>query len=134
MFGLGNPEHHRTKLADRNLGEAYLLLSTMGLLTGGPLPGMWPSHSGKGMGSKPTGVGLKKTGDSQGGLRNGAGRQEAMGKQGDSRLQLLMGQQGEGVTRFQWSEDMSGNVLEMGDRGVEGLQFWGTRQALVGGQ
>lgn len=67
MFGLGNPEHHRTKLADRNLGEAYLLLSTLGLLIGGPLPGMWPSHSGKGIGSKPNGVGLKKKGDSQGG-------------------------------------------------------------------
>lgn len=49
-------------LADRNLGGAYLLLSTMGLLPGEAVAGMWPSHRGKGMGSKPHGVGRKKTG------------------------------------------------------------------------
>lgn len=80
MSGLGSPEHHRTRLADTNLGEAYLLLNTTGSLIGGPLPGMWPLHSGKGMGSKPNGVGLKKMGDSQWGVQNGAGRQEAVGK------------------------------------------------------
>lgn len=51
-----------SRLADRNLSGVYLLLSTMGLLPGEAVPGMWPSHRGKGLGSKPHEVGPKKTG------------------------------------------------------------------------
>lgn len=88
---LGSLECPRTRLADRNLGGVYPL-TTIGFLPGKALPGMWPSHRDKGIGSElimPHGVGVKKTGTVKSGKPGGGAEQgnRRLSRKGDLRIQ-----------------------------------------------